>query len=73
MLKAEYIIENSYENREEKKIDQLFTEFYKFKTGVEISDELMAAFLEVVNGEDMEYTAAENDRKNCGEMAGDNL
>ena len=39
----------SYENRESKKIDDLFTEYYKFKTGTEVSEELMAVFLDVLN------------------------
>lgn len=79
LLKAEYIKEDNYENREGKKIDQLFTEFYKFKTGFEISDELMATFLEVVNGEDVESPEDQESKKD-GEgmedeesMAGDSL
>ncbi|HHV95951.1 MAG TPA: exonuclease SbcCD subunit D [Clostridiaceae bacterium] len=50
LLKTEYIKEENYENREGKKIDQLFMEFYRYKTGSEISDELMATFLEVISG-----------------------
>lgn len=38
-----------YENRESKKIDELFMDYYKFKTGIEISDEIMGVFLEILN------------------------
>lgn len=43
-------------SREGKKIDELFKDFYKFKMQAEISEELMGAFIEVLNeadGEDM--------------------
>ncbi|HHW47663.1 MAG TPA: exonuclease SbcCD subunit D [Clostridiaceae bacterium] len=43
-----------YENREGKKIDELFREYYKFKTGTEISEELMEAFLEIINTDEEE-------------------
>ena len=54
LLKTEFIKENNYENREGRKIDQLFKEFYKSKTGVEISAELISTFIEVINGEKIE-------------------
>lgn len=42
----------SSENRELRKIDDLFREFYQYKVGVEISDELMAAFIDILNDEE---------------------
>lgn len=39
------------ENRETRRIDELFREYYKHRVGIEISDELMASFLEVINDE----------------------
>jgi len=43
-----------YENREGKKIDELFKEYYKFKTGTEVSEELLETFLEVLNADEEE-------------------
>lgn len=39
----------SIKDRETRKIDELFIDYYKYKTGMEISDELMSVFLEVLN------------------------
>ena len=41
-----------YENRETKRIDELFKDYYQFRMGVEISEELMDTFLEVLNNSD---------------------
>ncbi len=38
-----------FENREKRRIDELFREFYRFRNGVEISDELMNTFMEILN------------------------
>ncbi|MBA1336292.1 MAG: Exonuclease SbcD [Firmicutes bacterium] len=38
-------------NRENRKVDELFRDYYRYKTGTEISDELMGIFLDVVNQE----------------------
>lgn len=52
------VIKNAYEdvqsfvNREGKKIDQLFKDYYKCKNNCEISEELMTAFLDVLNNQD---------------------
>lgn len=43
-----------YEDREKKSIDQLFKDYYKHKTGMEISDELMNTFLDVLNNQEDE-------------------
>jgi len=43
-----------YENREGRKIDELFRDYYKSRTGVEISDELMQVFLETINEDEDE-------------------
>jgi exonuclease SbcD len=40
------------EDRETKKIDELFKDYYKFKTGMEISDELMSTFIDVLNSDE---------------------
>ena len=47
------------QNRENKKIDELFKDFYKFRMQAEISDELMGAFIEILTGEDGEVLAYE--------------
>lgn len=44
----------NYENRENKRMDELFMEFYKHRTGMEVSEELMVSFLEVLNSEERE-------------------
>lgn len=38
-----------FKSRETRKIDELFKDYYKYKMGMEISDELMGAFLDVLN------------------------
>ena len=47
--------------REGKKIDELFMEFYRSRMGVEIPDDVMQAFLEIVNDQDEEVKAGEAD------------
>jgi exonuclease SbcD len=49
VITNESIEVQSYENREGRKIDQLFSDFYKYKTGTEISEDLMEVFLDVIN------------------------
>lgn len=44
----------SYENRESRKIDELFKDYYKRRNSMEISEELMGAFLDVLNSEEEE-------------------
>lgn len=39
----------SFESREGKSIEELFEDYYRYKTGMEISEELLASFLEAVN------------------------
>jgi len=51
----------SPQSREGKKIDELFKDFYKFKMQAEISDELMGAFIEILNEEDEEVMADETE------------
>ena len=53
VLKQEIIDISSYENREGKKIDELFRDYYKHGKGTEISEELMATFLDVLNEEEI--------------------
>lgn len=38
-------------NRETKKIDELFREYYQYRLGIEIPDEIMQVFLQIVNDE----------------------
>lgn len=62
--------ETRFENRENKKIDELFKEFYRFRTGVELPDTLMKTFMEILNYEETESTEAmtrEDDIKNWEE------
>jgi exonuclease SbcD len=40
------------QSREGKKIDELFSDYYKYRMGVEIRSDLMAAFIEVLNDEE---------------------
>ncbi|RCX09892.1 exodeoxyribonuclease I subunit D [Anaerobacterium chartisolvens] len=51
VIKTKELEVQSLENREGKKIDELFADYCRFKTGMEISEELAAAFLEVINDE----------------------
>jgi exonuclease SbcD len=48
--------ENVFENRENKKIDQLFKDYYRCRTGTDIPDELMNLFIDIVNNEDSGIT-----------------
>ena len=41
-------------NREGRKIDELFREYYRYRMGVDIGEELMAAFLDVLNDKEEE-------------------
>jgi len=50
----------SYQSREGRKIDELFSDYYKYRTGVRISNELMEAFIEVINEENTENDENEN-------------
>lgn len=43
----------SIESREGKRIEELFKDYYRYKTGMEAAEEMLETFLEVVNG-DME-------------------
>lgn len=52
-FKSEGEKEISFENRENKKIDELFKEFYKARTGTEISEELISVFIDVLKGENI--------------------
>lgn len=49
VIKAENSVDFEYENRENRKIDKLFKDYFKFRTGTEISDELMDVFIEALN------------------------
>lgn len=60
-LKSEAVEVASPQSREGKKIDELFKDFYKFKMQAEISDELMGAFIEILNEEDEEVIADETE------------
>jgi len=51
-LKSEGIAKINLYERENKKIDELFKDYYKYKTGAEIPEELMQAFIEIINDED---------------------
>lgn len=44
-------------DRETRRIDELFIDYYKYKTGMEISEELMSVFLEVLNEDNEEEKA----------------
>lgn len=40
----------SFESREGKKIEELFKDYYRYRTGMEAANEMLETFLEVVNG-----------------------
>jgi exonuclease SbcD len=42
----------AWESRETKSADQLFREYYLYKTKTEISEELMSTFLDILNDSD---------------------
>jgi exonuclease SbcD len=49
VIKQQDCLPPDYENRETKKADQLFRDYYLYKTKTEISEELMGAFLDILN------------------------
>lgn len=50
----------SFESREGKRIEELFRDYYRYRTGMEAAEEMLATFLEVINGgEEEEETEAE--------------
>lgn len=51
MKTIEFDIEN-YKDREGMKIDELFKEYYKYKLGSDIPDEVMRTFIEILNDEE---------------------
>lgn len=44
--------ESVFENRESRKLDELFKEFYRHRVGLEASEELLSVFLDVLNREE---------------------
>lgn len=63
-IKADDTVTFALDSREGRKIDELFSDYYKYRMGVEIPDELMNAFLEVINDEDIND---EPDGEGCAE------
>ena len=60
VMKSGAMEEIAFESREGRKIDQLFKEYYRQKTGTEISEELMCVFLDVINEDDKEDDSEED-------------
>jgi len=54
VIKSEDLEISGYEDRETKRIDELFRDYYRYKTGTEISEELMSTFLDVLNEDEEE-------------------
>lgn len=52
LLIAEDIEITLGENRETRRVDELFQEFYRHRLGIEASEELMGTFLEILNSEE---------------------
>ena len=50
-LKLDEVEVLSSQSREGRKIDELFSDYYKYRMGAEMPDELMEAFLEILNDE----------------------
>lgn len=65
-LKNQIEYNNDYKNRETKRIDELFREYYLSSQGMEASEELMDLFLSIANQDMEEQTTEEN------EAAGEN-
>jgi len=63
-MKSDDMVTLTLNNREGRKIDELFSDYYKYRMGVEIPEELMSAFLEVINDE---VTNDEPDGEGCAE------
>lgn len=53
-IKAEDSEISEFQSREGRKIDELFGDYYKYRMGTDIPDDLMRAFLEIVNGDSEE-------------------
>jgi len=51
-LKTQEAEITSSQSREGRKIDELFRDFYRYRMGTDIPDELMKAFIEILNYED---------------------
>lgn len=51
-LKNDAMVVMGPQNREGKKIDELFGDYYKYRMGSEIPEDLMGAFLEILNDDD---------------------
>lgn len=58
-LKGETIMAEYSGSREGKKIDELFSDYYRIRMGADIPDEVLQAFLEIVNEQDEEVEAGE--------------
>jgi exonuclease SbcD len=58
-LKTKDNQENEYINRETRRIDQLFKDFFTHKMGIEMSEDIMHVFLDIVN--DQEERDSETD------------
>ena len=58
VVKSEERMAESFENRESKRIDELFKDFYRHRTGMEVSEELLITFLEAMNAEEEQEPAA---------------
>lgn len=56
MLKTEETEKLQMYGRENKKIDELFKDYYTHKTGTEIPEELMRSFIEIINDDDGQDT-----------------
>jgi DNA repair protein SbcD/Mre11 len=56
VIKHEVVDISSYVNRENRKIDELFKDYYKHQKGMEISEELFASFIEVLSDDDSKVT-----------------
>lgn len=60
-LKTDEVEVLSSQSREGRKIDELFSDYYKYRMGVDLPDELMEAFIEVMNDEKGEDMDSENE------------
>lgn len=54
-------------SREGRRIDELFSDYYQYRIGTEIPDELMKAFLEIVNDDSDGSDSSQSDSVGCSD------
>lgn len=68
-LKTEEVEVMSPVSREGRKIDELFSDYYRYRLGVDIPDELMEAFIEIINDDREDDERADDNQANDESIA----